>query len=196
MSDFDSRLIRLVGGNPQLLKRKARTAPYSLRKNAEEEIWGAIATSLQADVKTCTSRWEHLKSKLQQELAKEGEGVASTWNLMPTMRDFKPGRMCGISPQPSDPLIEEVHDEENNLQEAMDCSVADATKTLASGSAQIPSSTLLPDFTADATMRRVGTMLEGFGEENCAKAAKRIIEYLCHCTLHILKSKPIDDLVI
>ncbi|SPP87280.1 uncharacterized protein LOC117589337 [Drosophila guanche] len=191
--DFDSRLIRLIRGNPKLFEREIRSTPYAVKRKDKEELWRAIATSLQTDVKTCTTRWEHLKSKLHQELAKEAQGVGSTWSLLPKMKFLKPGGVAVRSPHPSDALIEEVHDEEDTLQEAMDEQCTGGA--VASVSAQVPTSPT-PALTPADTMKRVGVLLEGLGEEDCVKAGKRIIAYLCKCNLRALECKPIDDLVI
>jgi len=87
--------------------------------------------------------------------------------------------------------IEEVHDEEDPLQEAMDEQLAVA------GVAAPPTNPHpAPPAAPVRAEKRIEALLEGLGEANRIKAEKRILAYLCKCNLRALNDEQIDDIVI
>ncbi|XP_016966081.1 uncharacterized protein LOC108035149 [Drosophila biarmipes] len=198
MSEFDTRLIELVRANPQLYERDLRSTPYDAHKKRHSEIWGSISTSLNTDVNACVSRWNHLVAKQRRELAKEkAGGTGSDWSLLPHLQ-FLHHHHHPISHRNSGDLsrnslksIEEVHDEEDPLQEAMDEQLAVA------GAAPPPTNpNPAPPAAPVRAEKRIEALLEGLGEANRIKAEKRILAYLCKCNLRALNDEQIDDIVI
>uniref|UniRef100_A0A6P4EKY3 LOW QUALITY PROTEIN: transcription factor Adf-1 n=1 Tax=Drosophila rhopaloa TaxID=1041015 RepID=A0A6P4EKY3_DRORH len=197
MSEFDTRLIELVRANPKLYERELRSTPYEGNKKRNTEIWRSISTSLNTDAAACVSRWKHLVAKQHRELAKEKSGgTASDWSLLPQLhflqRHLYPNnhRNSGDVTRNSLKSIEEVNDEEDPLQEAMD-------EQLAVAGAPLPAPNPAPAAPATpAKTKRIEALLEGLGEANRIKAEKRILAYLCKCNLRALNEEPIDDIVI
>ncbi|XP_068143254.1 transcription factor Adf-1 [Drosophila tropicalis] len=210
--DFDILLIDLVKANPILWERQSRSSPYKELRTRDTELWKSIATSLKTDVLACTRRWNNLRQKVRRELAKEKDGEASDWTLMPKLRflqqpsynhrnserqqtnnrQLQPPNNVGWSSQNG----EQVHDEDDQLQEAMDEQQAAALPP-----AGIPSQTsekanpsTVP-FTTDV-IKRIESLLEGLGPPNREKAEKRILTYLCKCNLRSLNNEEIDDILL
>ncbi|EDX09717.1 uncharacterized protein LOC6737292 [Drosophila simulans] len=199
MSQFDTRLIELVRANPKLYERELRNAPYEAHKKRHPEIWSSIATSLNSDASACVSRWNHLVAKQRRELAKEkAGGTGSDWSLLPHLK-FLHHHHYPINHRNSGDLSrstlkssDEVNDEEDPLQEAMD-------EQLAVAGAAPPPPTNPAQATAVAPVqakKRIEALLEGLGEANRIKAEKRILAYLCKCNLRALNDEQIDDIVI
>ncbi|KAH8245952.1 hypothetical protein KR026_000368 [Drosophila bipectinata] len=204
MADFDSRLIELVRANPKLYEKDPRNTPYDAHKKQKTEIWRSIATSLKTDVNTCNTHWNNLVSKLRRELAKEKlGGPGSDWSLLPQMRFLQHrhhhltsqhGRADVSWPEPKkgELLVEDVHDEYDQLQEAMDEQLAGTTvATVVAPASTAPTIPVRADL-----MKRIEALLEGLDTDNRSKAEKRILTYLCKCNLSALNQEPIDDINI
>ncbi|KAH8360573.1 uncharacterized protein LOC110189939 [Drosophila serrata] len=212
MSDFNMRLIELVRANPNLYERELRTTPYDTNKKRKTEIWRSISASLKTDVNTCIRTWNHLVAKLRRESEKEKSGgTGSDWSLLPHMRFLQQPHHSGNhrsvvdtnwrSPKPQSP-IEEVHNEEDPLQEAMDEQLATAGAAAlalplppaANHATGAPPPTTTP--VSAELLKRIEALLEGLGDANRVKAEKRILAYLCKCNLRALNEEQIDDIVI
>ncbi|KAH8326841.1 hypothetical protein KR067_010092 [Drosophila pandora] len=203
MSDFDSRLIELVRANPKLYERGLRSTPYNAQKKQKTEIWGSIATSLNTNASTCIAHWNNLMTKLRHELAKEkAGGNGSDWNLLPQLRFVKHSHhhrriqhrtedVAQRSPKPES-VVGDVHDEDDQLQEAMDEQLAGTTVATAVVPVSAPPSVPV----RAELMKRIEALLEGLGQDNRIKAEKRILAYLCKCNLSALNEEPIDNIVI
>ncbi|XP_017129484.1 uncharacterized protein LOC108147463 [Drosophila elegans] len=200
MSEFDTRLIELVRANPKLYERELRSTPYEANKKRNTEIWRSISTSLNTDACACLSRWNYLAAKHRRELSKEKAGGAgSDWSLLPQLHFLQHHhhpinhRNSGDVSRSSMKSIEEVNDEEDPLQEAMD-------EQLAVAGAPPPAPTnpaaAAPSAAPAKTEKRIEALLEGLGEANRIKAEKRILAYLCKCNLRALNEEQIDDIVI
>ncbi|XP_043649073.1 uncharacterized protein LOC122617313 [Drosophila teissieri] len=198
MSELDTRLIELVRANPKLYERELRNAPYEAHKKRHPEIWSSISTSLNTDVNACVSRWNHLVAKQRRELAKEkAGGTGSDWSLLPHLK-FLHHHHHPINHRNSSDLSrsslksnDDVNDEEDPLQEAMD-------EQLAVAGAAPPSTNPVqaPAVAPVRAEKRIEALLEGLGEANRIKAEKRILAYLCKCNLRALNDEQIDDIVI
>ncbi|XP_017074163.1 transcription factor Adf-1 [Drosophila eugracilis] len=198
MSEFDTRLIELVRANPKLYERELRSTPYEAHKKRNSEIWRSISTSLNTEVSSCVSRWNHLVAKQRRELAKEKSGgTGSDWSLLPHLHFLQHHhqpinhRNPGEVRRNSLKSIEEVNDEEDPLQEAMDEQLAVAA-TAAPPTIPAPAQAAAPV----RAEKRIEALLEGLGEANRIKAEKRILAYLCKCNLRALNDEQIDDIVI
>lgn len=136
-------------------------------------------------------------AKQRRELAKEkAGGTGSDWSLLPHLKFLQHHhhpinhRNSGDLSRSTLKSSDEVNDEEDPLQEAMDEQLAVA------GAAPAP-----PTHPAHATPvaqaeKRIEALLEGLGEANRIKAEKRILAYLCKCNLRALNDEQIDDIVI
>ncbi|KAH8240159.1 hypothetical protein KR032_011729 [Drosophila birchii] len=213
MSDFNKRLIELVRANPNLYERELRSTPYDTNKKRKTEIWRSISASLNTDVNTCISTWNHLVAKWRRESDKEKPGGAgSDWTLLCHMRFLQQTHHAGNhrsvvdtnwrSPKPQSPT-EEVHNEEDPLQEAMDEQLANAGAAAsalpppppaANHATAAPLPTSAP--VSAELLKRIEALLEGLGDANRVKAEKRILAYLCKCNLRALNEEQIDDIVI
>ncbi|KAH8380460.1 hypothetical protein KR009_010772 [Drosophila setifemur] len=203
MSDFDARLIELVRANPSLYERELRSKPYDASRKRKMEIWLSISTSLKSDVNTCCTRWNNLVSKLRRELAREKSGgPASDWSLLPQLRfmqhqsNHRSVANASWRSVKGEALVEDVHDEEDPLQEAMDEQLVGA---VGAAPLSVPAAVPAPPPAAPVSaemMKRIEALLDGLGEANRIKAEKRILAYLCKCNLRTLNEEPIDDIVI
>ncbi|XP_030385290.1 uncharacterized protein LOC115632326 [Scaptodrosophila lebanonensis] len=219
-TDFDVHLIDMVRANPALWVRDLRSTPYDHTKKKKTELWRSIATSLKADVNTCITRWKHLHEKLLRELQKEqAGGVGSDWTLLPKMRFVEQHQKHHNTERqqqshPSSPmqnvseswrslnpeqLIEEVHDEDDPLQEAMDEQrdlEANAAPIVVQEAAVTAVPIISTPHVSAELLKRIESLLEGLGATNRIKAEKRIVAYLCKCNLRALNDEQIDDIFI
>ncbi|EDW79553.1 uncharacterized protein Dwil_GK20541 [Drosophila willistoni] len=210
--DFDILLIDLVKANPILWERESRSSPYKERRTRHTEIWKSIATSLKTDVLTCTTRWNNLRQKVRRELTKEKDGVGSDWSLLRKLRFLQQTTYSHRSSerqqsnnrqlQPPNNVSWssrnglQVHDEDDQLQEAMDEQQAAALPpaVIPSQTSQEANPTTGP-FTMKV-IKRIESLLEGLGSPNRQKAEKRILTYLCKCNLRSLNNEEIDDILL
>lgn len=173
-------------------------------------------------VSTCMTRWNYMREKLRRELQKE----QSDWSLLDKLRFVvgqhkkqhkhsqrsverqlqpqSPPEVTTSGPmnttwraqspeqqQQQQQLI--VNDEDDALQEAMD-----------EQNVPLPAATTTINATANATatgtssedlMKRIEALLQGLGANRC-KAEKKILAYLCKCSLRALNDEQIDDVFI
>ncbi|XP_054733405.1 uncharacterized protein LOC129241210 isoform X2 [Anastrepha obliqua] len=210
--DFDTKLVDLVRANPLLYEKEVRSSPYNLMKK-KAELWRSIASSLGVETKYCVIRWKNLRDKFRRELQRLQEmdrkagGVktpkGSTWHLLNKMSFLESHIRLHCSHSTKCPannirsswiemdaeqLIEQVTNEDDPLQEAMDeQTVTFDTKK----SDNVVNSPPVTSF-----MKRIESLLEGMDVVNRTKAEKRIVAYLCKCQLKSLENESIDDVVI
>ncbi|ALC43103.1 CG6683 [Drosophila busckii] len=199
--DFDLRLIELVRIHPRLYDPSLRTMPYDAHKKKKTEFWCNIASTLRTDVCTCITRWNHLKERLRREMLRDH----SDWTLLPKLHflpQFKHGHHLHsnehiantVGPSSSTnwralspgELIEEVHDLDDPLQEAMDEQHVGVAAAVPDAEAPVINGDVL---------KRMEVLLQGLGP-NRAKAEKKILAYLCKCNLRALNAESIDDISI
>lgn len=89
-----------------------------------------------------------------------------------------------------------VNDEDDALQEAMDEQIvpvpaATTTITTVNATAQAPAA----GTSSEDLMKRIEALLQGLGANRC-KAEKKILAYLCKCSLRALNDEQIDDVFI
>lgn len=84
-----------------------------------------------------------------------------------------------------------VNDEDDALQEAMDEQNVPAPGAITTITA---TATATGAYTEDL-MKRIETLLQGLGANRC-KAEKKILAYLCKCSLRALNDEQIDDVFI
>lgn len=87
-----------------------------------------------------------------------------------------------------------VNDEDDALQEAMDeqnVPVPAATTTIITANATAPAA----GTSSEDLMKRIEALLQGLGANRC-KAEKKIVAYLCKCSLRALNDEQIDDVFI
>ena len=90
-------------------------------------------------------------------------------------------------------LIEEVHDDDDPLQEAMDDDQhISTTWSNHSSNSALNSINLI----APVNTKRMEALLGGLDNNNRLKAEKRIVAYLCKCQLKTLNNEDIDDVII
>ncbi|XP_014088790.3 transcription factor Adf-1 [Bactrocera oleae] len=212
-SDFDFKLVDLVRANALLYVNEVRISPYNLMKK-RNEIWRSIASSLGVETKYCVIRWKNLRDKYRresqkaQELGRKAGGIksaqGSTWNLLDKMsfldhhtrvhsststKSAAENIRSSWSEMEAEQLIEQLPNEDDPLQEAMDeQTVALETKK--------PEPIVSTTTTTASCLKRIETLLEGLDEENRTKAEKRIVAYLCKCQLKFLENESIDDILI
>lgn len=140
---------------------------------------------------------------MRHELAIEkAGGNSSDWNLLAQLRFVKHCHHhhriqhrspdVGLRAPKAETLVEEVQEEDDQLQEAMDEQLPGTTVATAVVPAAAPPSVPV----RAELMKRIEALLEGLGQENRVKAEKRILAYLCKCNLSALNEEPIDDIVI
>ncbi|KAH8371186.1 hypothetical protein KR093_006412, partial [Drosophila rubida] len=207
MSYFDHRLIEFVRANPILHKRDLRNSPYDTRKK-KRELWCSIATSLETDVQTCITRWRYMLDKLRRELLKDH----SDWSLLEKLRFLGQHKNSGRQLQQAVTTSAHINvswralspgqlidhaaddDEDDALQEAMD-----EQHVAPQPQPPPPSSSLVVAGSSgnsnDDLMKRIEALLQGLGT-NRSKAEKKIVAYLCKCTLRSLNDEQIDDIFI
>lgn len=89
-----------------------------------------------------------------------------------------------------------VNDEDDALQEAMDeqiVPVPAATTTITTANATAPAPAA--GTSSEDLMKRIEALLQGLGANRC-KAEKKILAYLCKCSLRALNDEQIDDVFI
>lgn len=162
------------------------------------------------------TRWNYMRGKLRDELQKE----QSDWSLLEKLRFVgeheKPHKYSTRSgerqlqqPQSSPEVTTSgpmhvswraqspiVNDEDDALQEAMDEQIvpvpaATSTITTANGTAPAPAA----GTSSEDVMKRIEALLQGLGENRC-KAEKKILAYLCKCSLRALNYEQIDDVFV
>lgn len=162
-------------------------------------------------VSTCMTRWNYMREKLRRELQKE----QSDWSLLDKLRFVgqhkkqhkHSQRSVERQLQPQSPpevttsgpmntswhAQSPVNDEDDALQEAMD-----------EQNVPLPATTTTINATANASatgtssedlMKRIEALLQGLGANRC-KAEKKILAYLCKCSLRALNDEQIDDVFI
>ncbi|XP_034481170.1 uncharacterized protein LOC117786863 [Drosophila innubila] len=210
--DFDNRLIELVRANPSLYERELRSTPYDSGKK-KRELWCSIATSLKTDVKTCITRWNYMRDKLRRELLKD----QSDWSLLEKLRfvgqhkvnsnrnnerqlqqAVTTSALINVSWRALSPDQLIAQDEDDALQEAMDeqhvaSAVIVPPPPLATPVAGVSGSGT--SASNEDLMKRIEALLQGLGT-NRSKAEKKIVAYLCKCTLRALNDEQIDDIFI
>ncbi|XP_012157133.1 transcription factor Adf-1 isoform X2 [Ceratitis capitata] len=217
--DFDAKLVDLVCANPLLYKKEVRSSPYNLMKK-KIELWRSIAASLGVDTKYCVTRWKNLKDKYRREVQKTKElthesggiknATADTWHLLDKMSFLEnhlrahststkqsnsakssaenvPTSWCVMD---SEQLIEQIIDEDDPLQEAMEEQQNVVVET------EKPETVVASTTATSSFMKRIETLLEGIDAANRAKAEKRIVAFLCRCQLKSLENQSIDDVAI
>ncbi|KAH8302974.1 hypothetical protein KR044_012800 [Drosophila immigrans] len=212
MSYFDQRLIEFVRANPILHKRDLRNTPYESRKK-KRELWCSIATSLETDVQTCITRWRYMQDKLRKELLKDH----SDWSLLDKLRFLghhknnerqlqqavTTSAHINVSWRTLSPgqLIEHTtaaDDEDDALQEAMDeqhVAPQPPPPASSSSSSLVVAAAGGSGNSNEDLMKRIEALLQGLGT-NRSKAEKKIVAYLCKCTLRSLNDEQIDDIFI
>ncbi|KAM8710085.1 hypothetical protein ACLKA7_016820 [Drosophila subpalustris] len=208
--EFDNRLIELVRANPSLYERELRSTPYDSGKK-KRELWCSIATSLETDVKTCITRWNYMRDKLRRELLKDH----SDWSLLEKLRfvgqlhkvsnnnrnnerqlqqAVTTSALINVSWRALSPDQLIAQDEDDALQEAMDEQHV-ASAVVVPPPPPLPTPIAGGSGSSEDLMKRIDALLQGLGT-NRSKAEKKIVAYLCKCTLRALNDEQIDDIFI
>ncbi|XP_060651259.1 uncharacterized protein LOC132787999 [Drosophila nasuta] len=212
MSYFDHRLIEFVRANPILHKRDLRNTPYESRKK-KRELWCSIATSLETDVQTCITRWRYMQDKLRRELLKEHsdwslldklrfigqhknnerhqlqQAVTTSAHINVSWRALSPGQLIEHTADDEDDALQEAMDEQHVVPQPQPQSQPPPSSSIVvAGSSNSGNSN-------EDLMKRIEALLQGLGT-NRSKAEKKIVAYLCKCTLRSLNDEQIDDIFI